>query len=209
MASAVSRPSLKRAFDAVVSAVLIVLLSPVMVFIGVVIRLDSRGPALYSQIRIGEHGRTFRIYKFRTMCIDADARLAALMHLNMHARNGGDGRLYKLAADPRVTRFGTFLRRYSIDELPQLVNVVRGEMSLVGPRPLNIAEHQYVTGDARIRTLVKPGITGPWQVSGRNQLNFDEMMRLDSDYVMRWSFSADMRYLVRTLPAIVHPEQVC
>jgi lipopolysaccharide/colanic/teichoic acid biosynthesis glycosyltransferase len=197
----------KPVFDFVLSGLLLVLLLPVWILVGIGVRLDSPGPMLYTQLRMGQNGRPFRIYKFRTMCEDAETQLAGLMHLNMHARAGGDTRLYKLMGDPRVTRVGSFLRRYSIDEFPQLLNVCKGEMSLVGPRPLTPEEDQYVTGNARLRRLAKPGITGPWQVSGRNQLNFDEMMWLDCEYVNDWSFLGDLIYLIRTVPAILRAEQ--
>jgi lipopolysaccharide/colanic/teichoic acid biosynthesis glycosyltransferase len=160
-------------------------------------------------MRVGQSGQAFRIYKFRTMCQDAEDQLPALIHLNLHARHGGDTRLYKLTADPRVTRLGSFLRRYSVDELPQLLNVFRGEMSLVGPRPLTLQEDQYVTGSARLRRLVRPGITGAWQVSGRNKLNFDEMMRLDCEYVTNWSFVADLVYLTRTVATVIQAQENC
>lgn len=197
----------KRALDVAVSAAGLALLSPVFGAIAVIIRLDSPGPAFYSQIRPGRCGRPFRIHKFRAMVVDAEARSEEVIHLNIHAVEWGDPRLSKILHDPRVTRAGRALRRFSLDELPQLVNVLRGEMSLVGPRPLSIEENQHVRGGDTIRALVRPGITGLWQVSGRNELPFTEMMRLDRQYVETWSFWADLRILLRTAPAILEPQR--
>jgi lipopolysaccharide/colanic/teichoic acid biosynthesis glycosyltransferase len=188
------------------SALGLILLSPVFAVIACGIRIDSLGPVFYRQVRGGEGGRTFRIYKFRTVVVDADERLQSLLHLNMHVH---DPRLYKIPDDPRITRFGSLLRRYSFDELPQLINVLKGEMSLVGPRPLTLTEERHVQGPARLRAMVKPGLTGPWQIAGRNELPFEEMMRLDCLYVAQWSFCGDLRLLARTLPAIIQPERVC
>lgn len=133
------------------------------------------------------------------MTTDADEQLPNLLHLNMHS----DPRLYKIPDDPRITPFGARLRRFSLDELPQLVNVLKGEMSLVGPRPLMLSEEQHVKGPARLRATVKPGITGLWQVSGGNELSFDEMVRLDCQYVTEWSFCGDLWILMRTIPAML------
>ena len=142
------------------------------------------------------------MYKFRTMTADADRRKAEFSHLNVHARDGGDPRMFKISNDPRVTRFGTFLRRYSLDELPQLINVVRGEMSLVGPRPLIPEEAEHVSDWARKRLALKPGMTGLWQVLGRSDIPFEEMTKLDYLYVTTWSFWGDLCLLFRTVPAI-------
>jgi lipopolysaccharide/colanic/teichoic acid biosynthesis glycosyltransferase len=146
------------------------------------------------------------MYKFRTMSADADDRLDEVMHLNIYASDGTSPRLYKIHNDPRVTRVGAVLRRHSLDELPQLVNVVRGEMSLVGPRPLTPIEDAHVIGAAVRRSAVKPGMTGPWQVGGRNALSFETMMRLDTDYVANWSFIGDLVLLARTV-AVVFGQQ--
>jgi lipopolysaccharide/colanic/teichoic acid biosynthesis glycosyltransferase len=199
----------KRVFDLCVAALALLLLTPLLVLIAVAIRSDSPGPVFYTQLRAGRGRRTFRIYKFRTMVVDADARLDDVIHLNLHAENHGDPRLYKIAADPRVTRVGAVLRRYSLDELPQLVNVVKGDMSLVGPRPLMLAEDRHVDGSARIRSTVKPGITGPWQVGGQNELPFEKMMILDSNYVADWSLAGDLGLLARTIPVVLRPQQEC
>ena len=194
---------LKRGFDIAVSASGLVLLAPLFAIVAWRISVDSSGPVFYTQARGGESGRTFRIYKFRTMVVDADERLNDLLRLNMHSH---DLRLYKIPNDPRVTRFGALLRRYSLDELPQLINVLKGEMSLVGPRPLMLTEDRHV-GPAHLRATVKPGITGPWQVAGRNELPFEEMMRLDCQYVTQWSFLGDLRLLARTVPAVLRPQR--
>jgi len=138
------------------------------------------------------------------MTTDADARLERLLHLNMHR---DDPRLYKIPNDPRITGCGRILRRLSLDELPQLINVLKGEMSLVGPRPLMLVEERYIEGPAHLRAMVKPGITGPWQVAGRNELSFEEMMVLDCMYVAQWSFWGDLALLARTVPAVIRPAQ--
>ena len=150
---------------------------------------------------MGKGDKQFRIIKFRTMGVDADARKAELAHLNRHA--AGDARMFKVANDPRMTRVGRFLRRYALDELPQLINVVVGEMSLVGPRPLILMEDEHVSEWARNRLNLKPGITGLWQVHGANAIPFDEMVRLDYLYVMGWSLKNDMRLLARTVPQVL------
>jgi lipopolysaccharide/colanic/teichoic acid biosynthesis glycosyltransferase len=198
---------LKRTFDSVISALGLVLLAPFFVLIAWRIRSDSPGPVFYTQVRSGEGRRPFRIYKFRTMVVDADARLPDVLHLNLHAHAWADPRLYKIPNDPRITQIGAFLRRYSLDELPQLFNVLIGDMSLVGPRPLMLSEDQHVTGWACRRATVKPGITGPWQVQGRNELPFEEMMRLDCEYVENRSFLGDLRLLARTIPAVFRPQR--
>ncbi len=142
------------------------------------------------------------------MCVDAEERKRELAHLNKHAQNGGDPRMFKIADDPRITRVGAFLRRYSLDELPQLLNVLRGEMSLVGPRPLILDEDQHVHEWGRERLNLKPGITGPWQVLGRSDIPFEEMVRLDYLYVTGWSLFRDAGLIVRTVPAVVRGRKV-
>jgi exopolysaccharide biosynthesis polyprenyl glycosylphosphotransferase len=194
---------LKRTFDVALTIPGLVVFSPVFVLVALLIKRDSPGPAFFRQVRMGCNGRTFRIWKFRTMAADADERKAEVAHLNQHLQNGGDPRMFKIPNDPRVTRFGRWLRRYSIDELPQLLNVVRGEMSLVGPRPLILDEDQYVSAWARQRLDLKPGCTGPWQVNGGSAIPFEEMVRLDYLYVTGWSPWADLRLVVRTLPLLL------
>jgi len=187
----------KEIFDRVTATALIVLLSPLLLAIALLVRRDSPGPVLFRQVRVGRDGRPFVIYKFRTMYVDAEARLAELRHLNEF-----DGVLFKLRNDPRITRVGKWLRRYSLDELPQLFNVVRGQMSLVGPRPPLPEEVAQYPDDARRRLVVKPGITGLWQVSGRSDLSWEESVRLDLRYVENWSIPLDLVILLRTLSAV-------
>jgi exopolysaccharide biosynthesis polyprenyl glycosylphosphotransferase len=193
---------LKRTGDLVFSASALLALAPLFAFIAIRIKLDSRGPVFFRQIRVGIGDTTFRIYKFRTMTPDADERKNELTHLNIHAEPGGDPRMFKVANDPRTTKFGRFLRRYSLDELPQLINVLRGEMSLVGPRPLIVAEDKHVAEWARKRVHLKPGITGLWQVLGRSEIPFEEMTKLDYIYVTNWSLSGDLSIMLRTIPAV-------
>jgi lipopolysaccharide/colanic/teichoic acid biosynthesis glycosyltransferase len=152
---------------------------------------------LFRQVRVGKHGREFVMYKFRTMYLDAEARLAEVRHLNEH-----DGVLFKIRNDPRATAAGRWLRRLSLDELPQLYNVVRGQMSLVGPRPPLPEEAALYPDDMRRRLAVKPGMTGLWQVSGRSDLPWDEAVRLDLRYVENWSLSLDLVIMLRTLAAV-------
>jgi exopolysaccharide biosynthesis polyprenyl glycosylphosphotransferase len=193
---------LKRAMDVAVSALGLVILMPFLAAIALVIKLDSRGPVLFRQVRMGARGHTFEIAKFRTMVRGADARRGELAHLNKHAANGGDTRMFKARNDPRVTRAGRFLRRYSLDELPQLWNVLKGEMSLVGPRPLPLEEDEHVGSWARRRLDLRPGITGPWQVLGRSEIPFEEMVKLDYLYVTGWTIGYDLKLLARTIPIL-------
>jgi exopolysaccharide biosynthesis polyprenyl glycosylphosphotransferase len=195
------RPSrvLKRGFDLVVSVALLVVLAPVLALIALAIQLDSPGPPLYRQPRRGRDGSTFRITKFRTMRVGAEADRATVAHLNEV-----DGPLFKVkGADPRVTGIGRFLRRTSLDELPQLWNVVRGEMSLVGPRPFVVHESERITGWAGRRLETTPGITGLWQVLGRNDIPFEEMVKLDYVYVTNWSLWWDVKILFQTIPVVL------
>jgi exopolysaccharide biosynthesis polyprenyl glycosylphosphotransferase len=192
---------LKRTMDLVLASAGLVLLAGVFAVIAFLIKLESAGPAFFRQRRVGAGGEHFTILKFRTMVADAEARRLDLEHLNRHAL-GGDPRLFKVHGDPRVTAVGGFLRRFSLDELPQLINVVRGEMSLVGPRPLVIDEHRYVDAWALKRLRLKPGITGLWQMLGRDEIPFGEMMRLDYMYVTSWSLFTDLKIILRTLPEL-------
>lgn len=192
----------KRAFDVAASALGLIALAPLLVLVAIAVKVDSPGPVFFPQTRVGSRGRLFRIFKFRTMVADADAHKGEVMELNRHAQPGGDPRMFKIAQDPRVTRFGRFLRRYSVDELPQLINVLVGQMSLVGPRPLILDEDQHVHGWARRRLDVKPGITGLWQVYGGSAIPFGEMVQLDYLYVRTWSLWSDIRLLLRTLPVV-------
>jgi lipopolysaccharide/colanic/teichoic acid biosynthesis glycosyltransferase len=206
-ALASSERLLKRAMDVLLSGVGLVLLAPFLAVIALLIKLDSPGPAFFRQGRMGQGDRTFRIVKFRTMCADAEERKAEVAHLNKHACAGGDPRMFKIPDDPRVTRVGRVLRRYALDELPQLINVLKGEMSLVGPRPLILAEDQHVADWARSRLDLKPGVTGLWQSLGSSAIPFEEMIRLDYLYVTSWSLWNDFRLILQTVPALLHGEQ--
>jgi len=194
------RRLVKRSFDRVVASVLLLLASPLLLAVAVAIRLDSRGPVLFRQWRTGLHGEPFRVWKFRSMYTDAEQQ-----RLAMDAHNDSDGHLFKIENDPRITRVGSFIRRWSLDELPQLLNVLFGSMSLVGPRPLPVADSNY-EGRARRRLLVLPGITGLWQVSGRSRTTWEEATRLDLYYVENWSLSLDLVILARTLVVVVRGE---
>ena len=193
---------LKRALDIVVSLTALLLLAPLFAVVAVLIKLDSRGPVFFRQTRMGANDETFAMLKFRTMVADADSRKHEVAHLNKHLRPGGDSRMFKVPDDPRVTRVGRVLRRYAIDELPQLINVLKGEMSLVGPRPLILDEDQHVHDWARRRLRLQPGMTGPWQVLGRANIPFQEMVTLDYFYVTSWSMLNDLRLLLQTVPAV-------
>jgi exopolysaccharide biosynthesis polyprenyl glycosylphosphotransferase len=188
----------KRAFDLVVAGLLVVLLSPALIAIALAVRVDSQGPVLFKQERIGLNGRPFRMLKFRSMVPDAEARLAAL-----RGESEGNGVLFKMKRDPRITRVGRVLRRYSLDELPQLFNVLGGSMSLIGPRPSLERELTQYEEHTHRRFLVKPGITGLWQVSGRSNLTWEESVRLDLYYVENWSMTGDLTILWRTAKAVI------
>jgi exopolysaccharide biosynthesis polyprenyl glycosylphosphotransferase len=197
---------LKRLVDVVVALGLLTLLSPLLVVCMLAIKLTSPGPVFFRQLRIGTNRVPFSIYKFRTMVADAEDRKSGVAHLNKHLGAGGDPRMFKIAGDPRVTRVGALLRRYSIDELPQLLNVLRGEMSMVGPRPLIPDEDQFVSGTWALRRVeLKPGLTGLWQVLGRSAIPFEEMVKLDYLYVTGWSLTTDLRLMAQTIPAIFRP----
>jgi exopolysaccharide biosynthesis polyprenyl glycosylphosphotransferase len=192
----------KRLLDVVASAVGLLVLSPLLIAVAIGIRLDSKGPVFFRQVRRGEGNRVFRIYKFRTMHVDAEQRKAEVAALNKHLVDGGDPRMFKIPDDPRVTRFGKFVRRYSLDELPQLMNVLKGDMSLVGPRPLILEEDEHVVDWRRRRLNLKPGITGLWQVLGRDGIPFGEMVTLDYLYVTNWSMMGDVKLILRTIPVL-------
>jgi exopolysaccharide biosynthesis polyprenyl glycosylphosphotransferase len=185
---------LKDLFDRCAAVAALIVLFPLMMLLGVMIRLHDRGPALFTQVRVGKDGRAFRIYKFRTMVVDAEQRKAELLD-----SNDTDGILFKLRKDPRVTRVGAYLRRWSLDELPQLLNVFLGDMSLVGPRPALPDEAELYAEHVRRRLVVKPGLTGLWQVNGRSDLSWDESVRLDLRYVENWSFALDLQILWKTI----------
>ncbi len=194
-----ARRVVKEAFDRASALILLVLIAPVLLGVGALIRFapGAGGPAIFRQVRVGRSGRPFVIYKFRTMFTDAEARLSELRALNEH-----DGALFKMREDPRITPLGRWLRRLSLDEVPQLINVVKGDMSLVGPRPPLPSEVAEYPADMRRRLVVKPGVTGLWQVSGRSDLSWEESIRLDLSYVENWSLSMDLTILARTLVAV-------
>jgi exopolysaccharide biosynthesis polyprenyl glycosylphosphotransferase len=193
---------LKRATDLALTIPTLVVLAPLFALLALMIKVDSSGPVFFRQVRVGAAGRTFQVFKFRSMHADAEERKHEFAHLNRHLVPGGDPRMFKIVGDPRVTRVGKLLRRFSLDELPQLFNVVVGEMSLVGPRPLILDEDQYVERWARQRLNLRPGVTGPWQVLGRSEIPFAEMVRLDYLYVTRWSLMGDLRLMALTIPAL-------
>jgi exopolysaccharide biosynthesis polyprenyl glycosylphosphotransferase len=190
----------KGIFDRICAAVALAVLAPLFTVIALAIKISDKGPIFFRQTRIGKDGHTFTLWKFRTMVVDAEARKAELLQ-----QNDGDGRLFKMRRDPRVTRAGGWLRRWSLDELPQLLNVLIGNMSLVGPRPALPDEVAAYGGHMRRRLVVKPGITGLWQVSGRSDLSWDEAERLDVRYVENWSLALDLQILWKTLSAVAPP----
>lgn len=192
---------IKRSIDLIGALFGLVLVSPLLLAAAIAIRVGTPGPALFRQERVGSMGRRFRIFKFRTMVVDADARKDEVAHLNMHESD--DPRMFKIPDDPRVTRVGRFLRRYSLDEFPQLFNVIGGQMSLVGPRPLIGEEDQYVAEWARRRLDLKPGMTGLWQVLGASDIPFDEMTKLDYLYVTNWTPWGDMKLVLKTIPSML------
>jgi exopolysaccharide biosynthesis polyprenyl glycosylphosphotransferase len=193
------RISVKRGIDIAGSAILLLLAAPILAIAALAIRLTSQGPVLFRQVRCGLHGRRFEMLKLRTMVVDAEAQQAELQ-----AQNEMSGPVFKLDDDPRVTRVGHWLRRFSIDELPQLFNVLRGEMSLVGPRPPVPSEVSLYEVSDRRRLSMRPGLTCTWQVSGRNLIrDFDEWVKLDLDYIDNWSLTRDLELLLRTIPAVL------
>jgi lipopolysaccharide/colanic/teichoic acid biosynthesis glycosyltransferase len=189
---------LRRALDVTVSSAALLLLMPILAIIALSIRLGSAGPVLFIQRRVGKNGQEFPVFKFRSMYIDAEKRLDALLGANERT-----GPVFKMRQDPRVTRVGRVLRKFSLDEVPQLLNVLRGEMSLVGPRPALPREVALYTPEQRLRLSVTPGLTGLWQVSGRANLSFEKSMELDLEYIQRQSFTFNLVLLARTVPAVV------
>jgi exopolysaccharide biosynthesis polyprenyl glycosylphosphotransferase len=191
--------ALKAVTERVLAALLLLVLAPLMIGIAIAVRRDSPGPAVFRQRRVGRDGREFTMYKYRTMRSDAESLVDELLD-----DNESEGAvLFKIRADPRITRTGGFLRRYSLDELPQLVNVLVGEMSLVGPRPALPDEVARYDRDPHRRLAVRPGLTGLWQVSGRSDLSWEETVRLDLHYVDNWSLGLDLGILLRTTRAVL------
>jgi lipopolysaccharide/colanic/teichoic acid biosynthesis glycosyltransferase len=202
--------STKRSFDVVASGLALLVLSPLLLVIGLLVWLTSPGPAFFRQVRIGRDERSFTMFKFRTMIDGADDGAHRAFVTNMfHAAadgpaDGGEDGVYKLTDDPRITRVGALLRRFSLDELPQLLNVLNGTMSLVGPRPALPWEAELFQPEFRPRFAVRPGITGLWQVSGRNTLTMPEALKLDLEYVRHGGLGMDLMILLRTLPAVLN-----
>lgn len=189
----------KRFLDIAISSLVMILLCPVLLVVAVLIKLTSPGPVLFVQKRLGLNKRRFDVYKFRTMVVDAEARMRGIEHLNEVS-----GPVFKIKNDPRMTRIGRFLRKTSIDELPQLLNVLRGEMSLVGPRPLPVRDYEGFNEDRqRRRFSAKPGITCLWQIRGRSSIPFEQWMELDLQYIDKWSLWLDLEILMRTIPAVL------
>ncbi|MCH9687324.1 MAG: sugar transferase [Deltaproteobacteria bacterium] len=193
-----ARLAIKRIIDFTGALVGILLTGPIMLFVTIAIKITDPGPVLFRQVRAGRNGRTFTMLKFRSMVMDAEKRKQELMHLNEM-----DGPVFKIQRDPRITAVGRFIRKTSLDELPQLFNIFVGDMSLVGPRPPLPSEVDQYEPWQRRRLSVKPGLTGMWQVSGRNQIDFDEWMRMDLDYIDNWSLWLDIKIILKTVPAVV------
>ena len=188
----------KRVMDVTLASVALVLVAPVMLVIALAIRMGSHGPVLYHSWRVGQNGKLFLFLKFRTMIDNAEDMKEQLQHLNER-----EGLLFKISNDPRVTGLGRFLRRYSLDELPQLVNVLKGEMSLVGPRPPSLDEYKQYSSEQQFRLLVKPGITGLWQITARKDPSFTTALNLDRQYVESWSPRLDLKILLKTIPVVL------
>jgi len=188
----------RRSVELLLATALLVILSPVLVAIAIAIKLDSPGPVLFRQLRCGLHGRPFTFLKSRSMRVDAEA-----LKKDLAPYNEMDGPAFKMTNDPRVTPLGGFLRRTSLDELPQLWNIIRGDMSIVGPRPAVLEEVRQYEPWQRRRLSMKPGLTCLWQVNGRNELTFDEWMRLDLEYIDNWSLWLDLKIAFKTIPAVL------
>jgi exopolysaccharide biosynthesis polyprenyl glycosylphosphotransferase len=192
---------IKRIFDIIVSFIALVISSPVSLICALIIKFQDGGPVFFRQERIGQNGRPFKMFKFRSMAVDAEERLAEVLK----AQGQEVGVMYKLKDDPRITKIGKFLRKTSLDELPQFINVLVGDMSVVGPRPQIQEEVNQYTPEYRRRLLVKPGITGPWQVSGRNDLSYKESEKLDIEYVENWTLNGDVSIILKTVKTVLFP----
>ena len=196
---------LKRFLDIIVSGTALLLLSPLFLLVASLIKVEDRGPVFFAQRRVGKWGREFRMFKFRSMCVDAEQRLQAMLAKNQHAT----GITFKAKDDPRITRIGKWLRKFSIDEFPQFYNVLKGDMSLVGPRPPVPREVAMYTPADRRRLEVTPGLTCFWQIGGRAEIDFPEQVRLDLQYIESQSFWLDMKILLRTVPAVLLGRGAC
>lgn len=188
---------IKRVFDIICSGVAIIILSPIMIITAIAIMIESPGNPIFVQDRVGRNGKIFKMYKFRSMCLDAEERLKKLKE-----KNGVDGPVFKMKNDPRITKVGRFIRKYSIDELMQLFNVFKGDMSVIGPRPALPKEVAQYDDLAKLRLKVKPGLSCYWQVMGRSNLSFSEWMELDIKYINEMSFWTDIKIVLLTIPAI-------
>ena len=196
------RAAMKRLIDIVGSLVTLIVMAPVLAVAAVAVKLESPGPVFFRQVRVGRNGERFRLWKLRTMTADAEDQLAGLLD-----RNEAPAPLFKMQRDPRVTRVGRFLRRLAIDEIPQAWNVLRGDMSLVGPRPALPNEMEYWGANAYTRLRVRPGITGLWQIHCLETCTFQDYIRYDREYVENWSLSLDLRIVLRTIPTVLSPRR--
>ena len=195
----------KRTLDIILGALALLMLSPLFLLIAICIKIEDRGPIFFSQTRVGKYGRHFRMFKFRSMCVDAEQRLKDLLERNQHL----EGVTFKLKDDPRITRVGRILRKLSFDELPQFYNVLRGDMTLVGPRPPVPREvERYTVSDHR-RLAVEPGITCIWQISGRSEIDFSGQVKLDVEYIESQSVWLDLKILAKTIPAVCSAKGAC
>lgn len=197
--------TVKRGFDMVASFLMLVLLSPLFALIAILVKLEDGGPLFFAQTRVGQFGREFKMYKIRSMCLDAEQRLKELIEKNHHK----EGVTFKIKDDPRITRVGKWLRKFSFDELPQLYNVLIGDMSLVGPRPPLPREVCKYSLAHRRRLAVKPGITCIWQISGRAEIDFSGQVQLDVDYIESQGFWVDVKILAKTIPAVLSGKGAC
>ena len=189
---------IKRFLDIVLSVTAIIFLAPLFLFVAAAIKLDSKGSAIHTQLRVTKDGQVFKMYKFRSMCENADEYLKKLQHLNEK-----NGPVFKIINDPRVTRVGRIIRKTSIDELPQLLNIIKGEMTIVGPRPPLVTEVEQYTEHQKQRLNVKTGLTCYWQISGRSELTFDEWVKLDMKYIQERNLRTDINIIVKTIPAVL------
>lgn len=197
--------AIKRGFDIFTSLAALIALSPLFLFVALLIKLEDRGPVFFAQRRVGQFGREFRMFKFRSMCLDAEKKLAEVLALNQHK----EGVTFKIKNDPRITFVGRWLRKFSLDELPQLYNVLTGDMSLVGPRPPLPREVAMYSLAHRRRLAIKPGITCVWQISGRSEIDFSGQVQLDVNYIQSQGFWTDMAILLRTVPAVISGKGAC
>jgi len=197
--------AIKRGFDIAISLILLMVFAPLLALIALLVQVEDGGPVFFAQIRVGKYGREYKMYKIRSMCLDAEQKLKELLDKNHHK----EGITFKIKDDPRITRVGKWLRKFSFDELPQLYNVLIGDMSLVGPRPPVPREVAKYTPADRRRLAIKPGITCFWQISGRSEIDFSGQVQLDVNYIERQSFWTDFKILARTVPAVLSGKGAC